>query len=175
MCKEMQKVFILSDTEYNILLAGKGADKCFTLKTNTSDMDKAKVCKAMNNLYVSSLVNSDGEKFVIDEKLNEIIDTIIKSTKIMYAKTPDGKILCGYMLGDIENVQKSDLVTVCERKEKGQNKVRLYQCEYEEIEVMLMTQQDKTKKCEVKYIDVIAGRELKKKSIFKDKLRGKLI
>ena len=43
MVEDLQKIFVLSEVEYSVLLAGKGADSCYTLQSEVESIDSKKV------------------------------------------------------------------------------------------------------------------------------------
>lgn len=73
---DTEQIFFLTPVEYAMLLAGKGVKRQYTLQADSVKIEEAEVCKAMNHLYQTGLIDSDSKIFQLREDLDRLISGI---------------------------------------------------------------------------------------------------
>ena len=168
MVEDLQKIFVLSEVEYSVLLAGKGADSCYTLQSEVESIDSEKVCMAMAHLYNTGLIDSDGDEFIIDENLNELVEAIINSSKVLFVRfgKEGARVLCGYIT--------NEFVVICEKNKIEKGSILIYKSSIDELREILQEELPKDNDGEIKVINVKTGEEINGFDVCFAQLRGEL-
>lgn len=123
----LQKVYVLTDEEYNILLAGSGVKECYMLQSGEFEMHNDKICNAMMHLYSTGIIDSDGVSFSIQGELKGVIDAIknAKYAMLIRVKDEDERAMCCY--------HTNDGFIVNELSSREDRSYLVYRCDWENL------------------------------------------
>lgn len=129
MKNNIQKAYVLTCEEYNILLAASGIKKCFLLDTGKRDIDSNRICNAMMHLYSTGIIDSDGTSFSMQGELKNMIEDIKSSDLaiLIRMKNERDRVLCCY-----KSINHNGYV-VNEVSEYDDNAYRIYRQSGEEL------------------------------------------
>ena len=83
---ESGKNYYLNETEYAILLAGKGIKEAYTIQADTVSMQPEDICLAMNGLYQSRLVDCEEGTFHMEEDLDLQLNQIRDAKTVLFIR-----------------------------------------------------------------------------------------
>lgn len=98
MADKISEGYFLTPVEYAVLLAGAGMKEFYTLQSENVEINKREICLAMNHLYQTGLVDSEDEKFVVREGLEELIHGIRQADYAVFIRSgrQEEKAVCSF-------------------------------------------------------------------------------
>ena len=127
MTNDMKEVFLLSSTEFSILLAGKGVKSIYTLSKKERQIALEEISLAMCHLYQNNLIDGIDEKFVIKESLDILIEGIKNAKKILLMQQ-GGKeqySICCYIT--------EDMITAIQISRQDEDVIKLFAMKRQEL------------------------------------------
>ncbi len=127
----VNKVYILTPQELTVIAAARNIEGMFGMQNSEHVVDQSAVCYALNHLYQKEFIyNTDGEGFVLEEGLRELIKTIEEARSVVMLRQffDDSGMKVIYI---------GDRLVVTEQKNQDTETVRLYEIPVDELEAFL--------------------------------------
>ncbi len=161
---DVNNVYILSPAELTVIAAAKNIQGIFSIQNTDVTVDETVVCQALNQLYQKQFIhNLDGEGFVLDDGLRELISVIETAKKLVLVRrfTKDASIKSIYI--------GADLVAV-EQRLRDMGAVRLYKIPRDGVEDFLQEclQKDESTLRKVLDEDRLVQEGIQKKHVLQD-------
>lgn len=124
---DVNNVYIVSPAELTLIAAAKNMDNIFAIYNTNEEMNEDRVCLLLNHLYQEEFIeNPDGEGFVLQEGLRELVEGIERAKAVMlirhYTK-----------LFHVKTIYIGKRLVALEQRESDMSAVRIYEIPKEEL------------------------------------------